>query len=1003
MSDSLIWSPDAEGSPYTADQSVKDSYLLAKSYFDGLQLPQVISGGPHQLVIYVNFDGTGNNKNTVPDEESNVALLDDQLGAIAPSDDIYEIGVGTTGDTQTTDQALGIGATQRVTEAIARVASVIQAASLDDPDVQPYIVVTGFSRGAAEARLFMTAIDEYGVPSVDNAETASSPTYDTAHAQFPPGSVHMSAMLFDTVSTSMGDDNFSIPGSVDSVVQITSQGEQRVYFPLTSIEAGPDTATNRLIEVQLPGVHSDIGGGYAQNGVSNINLYFAEEVLRDWGVPIGAPILPDLDSVATWTVHDSRSIGTKIYYMLSGLLGPAAGSRDTFYVTPDAPTSDEIARLTALYQNIPGGWDGLANIPAAIQSPPIDSSTNPGAGTLPSISSFSAYEGWVSAYLAEASDTLDYGSNGVWVSGGSNSDVLAAAEGVLASNSVFSSVWNPTEFTQLDDGTIVFGGQSDFNAAQNLLTTLYASSPAAALNTAALFGRAAYGLGVSGDANYQALKATLTALDARFSFVLNFFDNSTLTANVVLADASLVGDVTGTGENDLIIGFNGDILHGGAGNDTYVLTAGTSQSIEFGSGQDSLAFEGVSSTSLRFRQSNESVVLDTGGGYAIKLSDFFGEAPPLLTFADGSTGSIVRASDGSDSYLLSVASADGKTHADEYITKDLNDSGTLTAPDGSVTTWSDTKAGDHSWNITYANKSQTGYGSTADGAAWTLSRGTTGAGTYHYQERTGGTLDRTYTDWNSYTYTYSLAKGHGSGQVTATGSYSVDYGVDGNYAEQWAATAAKQSYAYSRTAAGDSQKAIVNGNVSISESLTASGNAWSESYKTSVNSVAFTASYQNGNYQSNYSNYVALAGHYWYNVAADGMLEYGLSTIYKGATTTTDYIQYANGARYYETDTPTYIEIIQKNEDGSYQKYDKGLTGQVYEQIEDFDSTGKVLDLGAKLAGDADYTWKDVSKLPVGLPTIPTLALPSQFVDLRQNFAGYVSATQNQLPQTFAN
>ncbi|MDN8078670.1 DUF2235 domain-containing protein [Burkholderia multivorans] len=1000
MSESLIWSPTAEGAPYTADQSVKDEYLLAKSYFDALQLPQVISGDPHQLVIYVNFDGTGNNKSTNPNEESNVGLLDDQLDKVAPLNDVYEVGVGTTGSGQTAQQALGLGAQQRVLDAMQKVAAEVATAKQQDPDVQPYIVVTGFSRGAAEARMFMTAIDEYGVPGIGDAQAASSLTYDTSQSQFPPGSVHMSAMLFDTVSTSMGDDNFSIPGSVDSVVQITSQDERRAYFPLTSIEAGPDSATNRLIEVQLPGAHSDIGGGYAQNGVSNINLYFAEEVLRDWGVPIGAPTLPDLDSAATWTMHDSRSIGTKIWYMLQGLGLGVPAERDTFYVTPDTPTADEVARLTALYQNISGEWNGLANIPAAIQSPPADASTIPDTGTLPSVSSFSVYEGWVSNCLVGASDAMGYSVDGVWVSGASNLDVLAAAEGILASSSVFSSVWSSTDFTEDDDGTIEFSGQSNFDAAKQILTTLYATSPAAALNTAALFGRAAYGLGVSGDANYEALKASLTALDARFSFVLNFFDNSSLTANVVLADASAVGDVIGTDGNDLIIGFDGDTLHGGSGDDTYVITAGVSESIEDSAGQNTVAFENVSSTSLRFNQSGEAVVLDTGGGYTVTLSNFFNDAPPALTFADGSTGSITQASDGSDVYRLSVTSADGKTHADEYITKDLDDSGLLTASDGSVTTWSDTQAGDHSWNITYANKAETGYGSTADGATWTLSRGTTGAGTYHYQEKTGGTLDRTYTDWNSYTYTYSLASGHGSGQVSATGSYSVDYGADGSYAEQWV-SGATQKYSYARTAAGDAQKSIVVGKVSVSETLLASGMATSESYVDTSASLSFAASTQNGTYQAAFTYYVypAKKEQEWYSVLADGTIE---STKQDDLGRLYNYTQYADGGLKYESTTSGLIEIIQKNADGSFHTYDDDLNNHV-EAVQDRDASGKLLDWGIKGETDTDYVWQDVSKAAAALPTIPTVSLSSQFTDFRQNFASYMAAEQNKLSHSFAN
>lgn len=75
--------------------------------------------------------------------------------------------------------------------------------------------------------------------------------------------------LFDTVGSFYapgndddGDFNLNLsPESAQKVVQLTAYHEIRQNFPLTSIH-GANSQSAHFLEIPMPGVHSDIGGGY---------------------------------------------------------------------------------------------------------------------------------------------------------------------------------------------------------------------------------------------------------------------------------------------------------------------------------------------------------------------------------------------------------------------------------------------------------------------------------------------------------------------------------------------------------------------------------------------------------------------------------------------------------------------------------------------------------------------------------------------------------------------
>lgn len=231
----IFSNPSGSIRPATADE--RHAWLTAISYFQSLELPDILAPSENKKVIFINFDGTGNNVDTNPAEDSNVGALSQLLKQVdSGSEQIesrYIEGIGTTGAGQTLQQMLATGAAELLQRAMNHVRTIVA----QNPADTPYIVVTGFSRGAALARAFMSLIHDYGIPGAEDPST--NLIYDTSTAQKPPGSVHMSAILFDTVTTGMGGYDYSVPPTVDSLVHLTSRDEQREMFGLTSVLGDP--------------------------------------------------------------------------------------------------------------------------------------------------------------------------------------------------------------------------------------------------------------------------------------------------------------------------------------------------------------------------------------------------------------------------------------------------------------------------------------------------------------------------------------------------------------------------------------------------------------------------------------------------------------------------------------------------------------------------------------------------------------------------------------------
>ncbi|WP_321817021.1 MULTISPECIES: DUF2235 domain-containing protein [unclassified Paraburkholderia] len=134
-----------------------------------------------------------------------------------------------------------------------------------------WINVFGFSRGAAEARAFVSRFVNVWSPGGKIAgefdyEVNFLGLFDTVASVGPPDSTRTVLPLskLDGHWEWTSDGQLNVPASVRRCVHFFSIHEQRMSFPLDMIRIKGvyPGQEDRLLEVAYPGVHSDVGGGY---------------------------------------------------------------------------------------------------------------------------------------------------------------------------------------------------------------------------------------------------------------------------------------------------------------------------------------------------------------------------------------------------------------------------------------------------------------------------------------------------------------------------------------------------------------------------------------------------------------------------------------------------------------------------------------------------------------------------------------------------------------------
>ena len=134
--------------------------------------------------------------------------------------------------------------------------------------------VFGFSRGAAEARRFI---------SPRNIVTLLYEEFGTALNNYRISINFLG--LFDTVLSEysiLSGIELKLQSDIKKVVHLVAANEYREHFPVTSIKEKGKKLRSNYIEIVLPGAHSDIGGGYNQDAVDYLYYFNTNTHVKEW-------------------------------------------------------------------------------------------------------------------------------------------------------------------------------------------------------------------------------------------------------------------------------------------------------------------------------------------------------------------------------------------------------------------------------------------------------------------------------------------------------------------------------------------------------------------------------------------------------------------------------------------------------------------------------------------------------------------------------------------------
>lgn len=151
-----------------------------------------------------------------------------------------------------------------------------------------YLDVFGFSRGAAAARIFVNELYKKKIATDKKSYNwgVLGKAFKELDYKIKPHRIKVRFLgIFDTVSSYGSNilddvDKDKVPLTIPNVgftVHLTAENEHRINFPLTNIAS----AGANSIELILPGVHSDIGGGYKSGSETVILTETASKIAEE--------------------------------------------------------------------------------------------------------------------------------------------------------------------------------------------------------------------------------------------------------------------------------------------------------------------------------------------------------------------------------------------------------------------------------------------------------------------------------------------------------------------------------------------------------------------------------------------------------------------------------------------------------------------------------------------------------------------------------------------------
>ncbi|WP_318486106.1 DUF2235 domain-containing protein [Photobacterium leiognathi] len=316
---------------------------IAQDTFDNMpaiNIPKVVDLGKEETtaVYFFAFDGTNNDRDHFDqDKEQRTAV--GYLSSVLEGNGYNVRYVQGPGVDDFSDSIFCHTCQTKAEGALEKLKADLEGTPSNITDVK--IVVLGFSRGAAIARHF-TNLVSHTWPS--NSQTRVS-TY---------------SVLFDTVATSVTDKLLlGIAPTSEYLIHFVARDERRKTFPVVidedlaykqkTLSRAPNIQTTpRFSQVELPGVHSDIGTSY-KSGIGNYYRVLGESVLAYFGlIPFpNKQLSPDVFSEG---VHDSRGLLSKLFGVESHVENPSV-ERDKI-VQPSVPISSKRAKYLSARNEI---------------------------------------------------------------------------------------------------------------------------------------------------------------------------------------------------------------------------------------------------------------------------------------------------------------------------------------------------------------------------------------------------------------------------------------------------------------------------------------------------------------------------------------------------------------------------------------------------------------------------------------------------------------------------
>lgn len=242
-------------------------------------------------ILFFNFDGTDNEPadamqetkifgRTEDDSITNILKFHLMLGGDLKNEEngetalpngsytFYYHGIGTYGNFFQRKLSAGFAPEKTDVSTILRRAQKDFKSHFKNDGDFDYIVVTGFSRGAALARRFASIING----QVHNKKIIIEGVFDTVASIGVPNLKKEDRPSTDVVF----EHGHTLPSNVLKALHIVSMDDKRKAFQPTLMNKD-----DRVTEIWFPGAHSDVGGGYNFDGLSDNALRFYLDWFED--------------------------------------------------------------------------------------------------------------------------------------------------------------------------------------------------------------------------------------------------------------------------------------------------------------------------------------------------------------------------------------------------------------------------------------------------------------------------------------------------------------------------------------------------------------------------------------------------------------------------------------------------------------------------------------------------------------------------------------------------